>query len=99
MVGGIVVRPVDDRRALSGIVDHLTAYLDAIAGSDRHRRREIDIVDDLNWTTCGLRPELFVLGMGVRTHEKRRPARHRCHHVNHLPILLCAWITRTRENV
>jgi hypothetical protein len=80
-------------------MDHLAADLDAIAGQDRHRRREIDIVDDLNWSACGLRPKLFMLGVGVGTHEKRGAAGHRRYHVDHISALLCAWITRTRENV
>jgi hypothetical protein len=98
-VSGIVVCPVNDWRMLPGIVDHLAADLDTIAGCYRHRRSEIDIVYDLNGSAGRLRPELFVLGMGVRAHEKRRAARYRRHHVDHFPVLLCAWITRARENV
>jgi hypothetical protein len=96
---GIVVRPVDDRRAFPGILDFVTADFDLITGHDGDGRREVDVVDYLDWSARGLRPELFVLGMRMRAPEKCRPAGYGCHHIDHLPILLCAWITRARGNV
>jgi hypothetical protein len=94
----IVVCPMDDRRALPGIVDHLTTDLDLIARPHGNGRREIDVVDNLYWPVRRLCPEFFMLGVGVRAYEKRRAAGYRRHQIDHLSILLYAWITRAAGN-
>ena len=67
----IVVRPMYDRPS-SGIVHHLTANLNAVAGRNRAARRDADVVHDLDAAGTALNVECFVHSVCPRSVEEAR---------------------------
>ena len=72
----IVMRPMDDRQT-SGIVHHLAADLDRIAGSDGATRCDPDVIDDFDSSGAALNVERFVYRARARTEEEVRIRRNR----------------------
>lgn len=81
MVSGIVMRPVDDRRA-AAVVHHLATDLDAIAGLHRAARRDADVVHDLDAACAGLYVEGLVRRVRARPVEKTWRRAHGCRKID-----------------
>lgn len=97
---GIVMRPMYDW-IFAGIVDHLAADLDPVSGLHRDLRGQIDIVDHVDGTGCGLRSKLFVMRVRARSDEKRGTAGDRRSEIDHAhsSCVSYAWITPSAGNV
>lgn len=78
---GIVVRPMNDGES-AGVVYHLSADLDAIAGTNGTARRDADVVDDLEVTGAAANVEGFVHRVRPPSVEEARRRGDRCREVD-----------------
>ena len=72
MSRGIVMRPMNDRKATPAIVDEVAADFDAIADLNRTTRRNRNVVDDFKRSRGALYVEGLVHGVRARAEEISR---------------------------